>query len=103
MIHTHPHPGEILREEVFEPLELTVTAAAQKLAMSRVALSRVLNGKAGISPDLALRLERGGASTARFWINLQANYDLWLAMQHPQPAIDTLFPAAVDPHRHAHA
>lgn len=103
MIHTHPHPGEILREEVFEPLKLTVTAAAQKLAMSRVALSRVLNGKAGISPELALRLESAGVSTARFWINLQANYDLWLAMQHPQPTIGSLLPAATDSHQHTHA
>ena len=87
MIHTHPHPGEILREEVFEPLELTVTAAAQKLAMSRVALSRVLNGKARISPDLALRLERAGASTTRTWsgsTNLQeksvgGTAGVWLA------------------------
>ncbi len=53
--------------------------------MSRVALSRVVNGKAGISPDLALRLEKAGVSTARFWVNLQANYDLWQAMQYEQP------------------
>jgi addiction module HigA family antidote len=90
MIHTHPHPGEILKETVFEPLELSMTDAAERLAMSRVALSRVLNGKAGISPDLALRLEKAGASTARFWINLQANYDLWVAMQHEQPPVRRL-------------
>lgn len=90
MIHTHPHPGETLKEMVFEPLDLSVTEAAERLALSRVALSRVLNGKAGISPDLALRLEMAGVSTARFWINLQANYDLWVAMQHEQPAIRPL-------------
>ncbi len=90
MIHTHPHPGEILRETVFEPLEISVTEAAERLAMSRVALSRVLNGKAGVSPDLALRLEKAGVSTARFWINLQANHDLWVAMQHEQPAVRPL-------------
>lgn len=94
MIHTHPHPGEILKETVFEPLELSVTEAAERLAMSRVALSRVLNGKAGISPDLALRLETAGVSTARFWINLQANYDLWVAMQHDQPPVKMLQTAA---------
>jgi antitoxin HigA-1 len=48
--------------------------------MSRVALSRVINGKAGISSDLALRLEEAGVSTARVWVNLQANYDLWRVM-----------------------
>jgi addiction module HigA family antidote len=90
MIHNHPHPGEILKETVFEPLSLSVTDAAGCLAMSRVALSRVLNGKAGISPDLALRLEKAGVSTARFWINLQSNYDLWCAMQRRQPPVRAL-------------
>nr|WP_137891086.1 HigA family addiction module antitoxin [Ramlibacter sp. 2FC] len=90
MIHQHPHPGELLKEMVFEPLGLTVSDAAEKLSMSRPALSRVLNGHAGISPDLAIRLETAGASTARFWINLQANYDLWLAMQHKQPKVQRL-------------
>jgi antitoxin HigA-1 len=90
MIHNHPHPGEILRETVFEPLNISVTDAAERLALSRVALSRVLNGRAGISPNLALRLEMAGASTARFWINLQANYDLWLAMKQEQPAVRAL-------------
>jgi antitoxin HigA-1 len=90
MIHTHPHPGDILKTTVFEPLNLTVTEAAERLSMSRVALSRVVNGKAGISSDLALRLEKAGASTARFWINLQANYDLWVAMKHKQPRVRAL-------------
>lgn len=94
MIHTYPHPGEILKETVFEPLELSVTEAADRLAMSRVALSRVLNGKAGISPVLALRLEKAGVSSARFWINLQANYDLWVAMRHEQPPVRPLQSAA---------
>jgi len=79
------HPGEILREEVIDVLGLSVTEAARRLGMSRVALSRVLNGKAGISPDLAIRLERAGVATARAWLQMQANYDLWQAMQHEQP------------------
>jgi addiction module HigA family antidote len=89
MMH-HPHPGELLREDVLVPLGLTVTQTADRLRMSRVALSRVLNGRAGISPDLAIRLESAGVSTARFWITLQANYDLAQAMQHDQPPIQTL-------------
>lgn len=56
---------------------LSVTDVAERLSMSRVGLSRVLYGKAGISPDLALCLETVGVSTAQFWINLQANYELW--------------------------
>ena len=95
MIHTHPHPGEILKETVFDPLDLSVTEAADRLAMSRVALSRVLNGKAGISPDLALRLEKAGVSTARFWVALQGNYDLWRAMRREQPPVRALQPSAV--------
>lgn len=90
MIHHHPHPGEILRDTVIEPMQMPVTEAAKRLAITRVALSRVLNGKAGISPDLALRLEKAGVSTARFWIHLQANYDLWRAMQHEQPSVRSL-------------
>jgi len=89
MMH-HPHPGELLREDVLVPLGLTVTQTADRLRMSRVALSRVLNGRAGISPDLAIRLEHAGVSTARFWTTLQANYDLAQAMQHDQPPIQTL-------------
>jgi len=69
IIHAHPHPGEILKETVFAPLELSVTEAAGRLSRSRVALSRVLNGKTGISPDLALRLEKAGVGTARLWVN----------------------------------
>lgn len=92
MIHIHPHPGEILKETVFDELDISVTEAASRLAITRVALSRVLNGKAGISPNLALRLEKTGVSTARFWINLQANYDLWRAMQHKQPPVRELQP-----------
>lgn len=97
MMHNHPHPGEILRATVFEPLGLSVSDAAERLGMSRPALSRVLNGKAGISPDLAIRLEKAGVSTARFWISLQGNYDLWRAMQHNQPPIKPIQSSAAIP------
>lgn len=90
MMHNPPHPGEILKEEVLAPLNLSVTEAAERLAMSRVALSRVLNGHAAISPDLAVRLEQAGVSTARAWLAMQANYDLWQAMQHKQPPVRAL-------------
>ncbi|WYX22352.1 HigA family addiction module antitoxin [Achromobacter xylosoxidans] len=88
-MHNPPHPGEVLREDVV-PLGLSVTDAADRLAMSRVALSRVLNGKAGISPDLAVRLEQAGAGTAQAWVAMQANYDLWQALQHEQPPVRPL-------------
>lgn len=94
MMHNPPHPGEVLREDVIAPLGLSVTDAADRLAMSRVALSRVLNGKAGISPDLAVRLEQAGAGTAQAWVAMQANYDLWQALQHEQPPVRPLAPVA---------
>ncbi|NTF07605.1 HigA family addiction module antidote protein [Agrobacterium rubi] len=84
------HPGELLREDVIGALELSVTEVAGRLGMSRVSLSRVLNGRAGISPDLALRLERAGVSTARAWLAMQANYDLAQAMARHQPPIRPL-------------
>jgi len=90
MMHNPPHPGGILKEEVLDPLNLSVTEAANRLAMSRVALSRVLNGKAAISPDLAVRLENAGVSTARTWLAMQANYNLWQALQRKQPPVRRL-------------
>ena len=90
MMMNPPHPGELLREEVIAELGLSVTETADRLGMSRVALSRVLNGRAAISPDLALRLEMAGVSTARAWLAMQVNYDLAQARQHPQPPIRAL-------------
>lgn len=89
-MHRPPHPGEILREDVIAPLGLSVTGAADRLAMSRVALSRVLNGKAGVRPDLAVRLELAGVSTAQAWVAMQANYDLWQALQREPPPVRPL-------------
>ena len=90
MMNRPSHPGELLREDVIAALGLSVTEVANRLGMSRVALSRVLNGRAGISPDLALRLETAGVSTARAWLAMQINYDLAQARQHPQPVIRPL-------------
>ncbi|WP_105437556.1 HigA family addiction module antitoxin [Neorhizobium sp. T25_13] len=90
MMKSPPHPGELLREDVLAPLGLSVTEAATRLGMSRVALSRVLHGRAGISPDLAVRLERAGVSTARAWLSMQANYDLAQAMEREQPPVRPL-------------
>jgi len=88
------HPGEVLREDVIAALGLSVTEAAERLGMSRVALSRVLNCRAAVSPALALRLERAGVSTADTWLRLQLDYDLAQVRQHPQPAVRALGLAA---------
>lgn len=76
MIHDHPHPGEILRQDVLKPLRLSVADAAACLGMDDDGLCRLLSGEAGISPELATRLEQAGVSTARFWLKLQSNYEL---------------------------
>jgi addiction module HigA family antidote len=85
-----PHPGELLREDVITELGLSVKETAERLGMSRVALSRVLNCRAAISPDLALRLEMAGVSTAGAWLAMQVNYDLARARQRQQPPIRAL-------------
>ena len=71
-----PHPGGSIRENCLEPLGLSVTEAAEVLGVARHTLSRVLNGHAGISPDMAIRLEKAGWSSADFWLRRQTSYDL---------------------------
>ncbi len=87
-----PHPGELLRKDVIAELDSSVTESARRLGMSRVALSRLLNCRAAISPDLALRLERAGVSTARAWLAMQTNHDLAQARKNPQPPVHALQP-----------
>ena len=93
-----PHPGETLREDVLPALGLTVTKAAAQLGVTRAALSRVLNGRAAVSPEMALRIEgwlgveNGGR--ADVWIAQQAAYDLWKARAAGAPAVQRA-PAAV--------
>lgn len=87
-MHNPPHPGETLREDVLPALGLTVTQAAMELGVNRVTLSRVLNGNAGISVDLALRLEAWlDGPSAESWLKGQMAYDLWRAEQRTQPRI----------------
>ncbi len=90
-IHNPPHPGETLREDVLPALGLSVTDAAAQLGVTRAALSRVVNGRAAISPEMALRLEgwlgveNGGR--ADLWIAQQAAYDLWQARKAGVPKV----------------
>jgi addiction module HigA family antidote len=81
-----PHPGEIIKELCLVPLELSVTEAAEALGVSRKTLSSILNGRAGISPEMAIRLSKAFGTTAESWMNQQAQYDLW----HAQQAADSL-------------
>jgi addiction module HigA family antidote len=70
------HPGEIIKHDCLEAFGLSVTDAANHLGVARHTLSRLLNGRAGVSPEMAIRLEKAGWSNAEFWLRLQASYDL---------------------------
>lgn len=76
-----PHPGEIIRGLYLEPLELTVTQAAQALGVTRKAFSELLNGHSGISAQMALRLGKAFGNDPDLWLRHQRHYDLWEAEQ----------------------
>jgi len=78
-MHNPPHPGEVLRELCIEPLGLSVTRAAAALGVSRKTLSAILNGRAGISREMAIRLSKAFGTSAESWLSQQAQYDLWVA------------------------
>jgi antitoxin HigA-1 len=73
------HPGSILREDYLKPLSITITDMASKLSVSRKTLSKILNEKGSVTPDMALRLSRAFNTTPELWLNLQKNVDLWEA------------------------
>ena len=77
-----PHPGWSIKDACLEPLELTVTKGAAVLGVARHTLSRVINGQAGISPEMAIRLEKAFGGSADSWLRMQAAYDLAQARQH---------------------
>ncbi len=82
LMHNPPHPGEVIKELCIEPLGLTVTKAAEALGVSRKTLSSIINGKAGISPEMAVRLSIAFGTSSESWLNQQTQYDLWQAEQH---------------------
>jgi len=81
LMHNPPHPGEIIKELCLEPLGISVTAAAEGLGVSRKTLSAILNGRAGISPEMAVRLSIAFDTSSESWLNQQTQYDLWQAEQ----------------------
>ena len=80
-MHNPPHPGEIIKSLCLEPLEITVTDAAKALGVSRKTLSAILNGRAGVSPEMAVRLSIAFGTSAESWLNQQTQHDLWHAEQ----------------------
>lgn len=91
-MHNPAHPGEVLREWI--PEGMTVTAAAEQLGVSRVMLSKILNSKAGITADMALRLSSWLGTTPEVWVDMQSAWDLWQAEQRPRPDVKPLRLAA---------
>lgn len=87
-MHNPAHPGEVLRE--WMPDNMTVTDAAKELQVSRVTLSKVLNGKAGVTAGMAIRLSVWLGTTPDFWLGMQTQWDLWQAEQQPKPNIKPL-------------
>lgn len=86
------HPGEVLRQDVLAKLGLGVGEAAERLGISRVALSRVLHGHARVTPNLAVRLEAAGVSTAHEWLSMQTAYDLAAETSRSAPTVEPLDP-----------
>lgn len=80
-MHKPAHPGEVLKDLYLAPLHLTVTDAAKALGVTRKALSELANGRAGISTQMALRLAKALGTTPELWLNMQQNYDLWMARE----------------------
>ncbi|MCY4550427.1 MAG: HigA family addiction module antitoxin [Defluviicoccus sp.] len=84
LMHDPPHPGAVIRRQCLEPLGLTVTAAAKGLGVSRNTLSMLLNGRLGISPEMAIRLSQGFGGSPESWLRQQMQYDLWHALQRKE-------------------
>jgi addiction module HigA family antidote len=76
------HPGEVLLEDVIKPLGLTVTEAAKNLGVSRKTLSELVNQKAALSPEIALRIAKATNTNPESWLNMQTKLNLWNALQH---------------------
>ncbi len=89
-MHNPAHPGEVLRE--FFPEGMTVGDVASRLHVSRVQLSRVLNGRASMSAEMALRVAALTGTTAESWLENQTHWDLWQASQHSRPHIEPFHP-----------
>ena len=94
-MHNPAHPGEVIRDLCIDPLGLSVTAAAKGLGVTRKALSELLNGHSGVSPDMAIRLEKAFGSNAETWLRMQMQYDLWHAEQRADKIKVTKFAVPV--------
>ena len=92
------HPGEILREDVIKPLGLTVTDAAKRLGVTRKTLSALINCKASLSPEMAIKIAQATETSAESWFNLQSKLDLWKASQKKYKVIQFVSQNQSTPH-----
>lgn len=93
-MHNPAHPGEILRDLYLDPLGITITQAAEALGVSRKHISAIINGRAPVTPDMAMRLAVAFATEPDIWINLQAQHDLWTITHRARPKVKPLRQAA---------
>jgi len=93
-MHNPAHPGEILREIYLDPMRVTITEAAEALGVSRKHLSAIVNGRASVTPDMAVRLAGVFATEPELWVNLQAQHDLWQVSRKARPKVRPLREAA---------
>ena len=93
-MHNPPHPGEVLQDTVLAESRISVSEFARRLGVSRVALSRVVNGRAAVSADMALRLAAALGGSAESWLQMQATYDLWHAAKKRRPKVQPIKLAA---------
>lgn len=94
-MHNPPHPGEVLKDGVFADHKITVTAFAERIGISRVMLSRVLNCRAGVTADMAVRLATVLGTSAEVWLQMQSSYDLWRARQALKKVVAKIRPLTV--------
>lgn len=95
------HPGAILKYDYLEPLEISISALAERLGVSRKTLSKIVNERAGITPDMALRLSRAFNTTPEMWLTLQRSHDLWLA-EHEASGWESVVPYPTEAGAAAH-
>lgn len=89
-MHNPAHPGEILRELYLKPLSVTITQAAEALGVTRKHVSAIVNARAPITPDMAVRLAAVFATEPELWVNMQAQYDLWTVSKQARPKVKVL-------------
>jgi len=91
-MHNPAHPGEVLLEMYLKPLGVTITQAAKALGISRKHVSAIVNARAPITPEMALRLATAFGTEPELWVNMQAQYDIWIVSRGPRPKVKILVP-----------